>query len=377
MKLNNSIKNFSFVGIGRIVTIGLQAVFYLLLAALLDPEIYGELSVIVALAGTFSIISSFGLGLSLQVYQAKNNSNVSAQITTLFLISTSVAALILLFIDPIVALLCVGLSFFSLNQRRLLGLKKYKKFMICSILKSGTFFIIPISLYFVFDIYGIVLGMAISNFIGSLPIFRNITIKSFFDLRNYFKVLINNFGVMASGQLSLTVDKLVISSLFGFFIVGVYQFNLQVFLALSVLPGVLGSYLITEESSGVGHRKLSFFVVLGSIFLVVVAIILAPILVPVFFPKYSEGISALQVLVLTIIPISINTIYHSKLLAKESTKIGFQLIVKIGSLLLFIIVLGGLFGLLGLSFAVLLSTCCTTLFVYLLYQRENQVASKA
>jgi len=376
MKQNSSIKNFSFLGIGRIVTIVLQAFFYLLLAAFLDPEIYGELSVIVALAGTFSVISSFGLNLSLQVYQAKKNSNVSAQITTLFLISTSIASLILLFIDPIAALLCICLSFFSLNQYRLLGLKKYKKFMIFSILKSGTFFIIPISLYFVFDIYGIVLGMAISNFIGSLPVFRNITIKSFFDLKNYYKILINNFGVVASGSLSHTVDKLVIGSLFGFFIVGVYQFNLQVFLALSALPGILGSYLVTEESSGVGHRKLSFYVVLGSILLAVVAIILAPILVPVFFPKYSEGISALQVLVLTIIPISINVIYHSKLIAKESTKIGFELIVKIGSLLLFIVVLGGSFGLIGLSFAVLLSISCTTLFIYLLYQRENRVASK-
>jgi len=377
MKENNSIKNFSFIGIGRIVTIALQALFYLLLAALLDPEIYGELSVIVALAGTFSIISSFGLGLSLQVYLAKNNSNVSAQLTTLFLISTSIAALILLFIDPIAALLCVGLSLFSLNLHRLLGLKKYKKFMTCSILKSVTFFIIPISLYFVFDIYGIVLGMAISNFIGSLPIFRNITIKSFFDLKNYYKVLINNFGVVASGQLSFTVDKLVISSLFGFFIVGVYQFNLQVFFALTVLPHVLGIYLITEESSGVRHRKLSYLVVLGSTVLAVVALILAPILIPVFFPKYSEGIVALQVLVLAIIPASIHSIYHSKLLAKESTKIGFELIVKIGSLLLFIAVLGEFFGLIGLSFAVLISISSSTLFTYLLYQRENQVASKA
>ncbi|KAG2473472.1 MAG: membrane protein of unknown function [Nitrosopumilales archaeon] len=371
MKQNNTIKNFSFLGIGRIITITLHALFYLLLAALLDPEIYGELSVIVALAGTFSIISSLGLNLSLQVYQAKNNSNVSAQITTLFLLSTSIAALILLFIDPIAALLCVCLSFFLLNQHRLLGLKKYKKHMICNILKSGTFLIIPISLYFVFDIYGIVLGMAISNFIGSLPIFRNITVKSFFDLKNYYKILINNFGVEASGQLSHTVDKLAIFSLFGFFIVGIYQFNFQVFLALTVLPHVLGAYLVTEESSGIGHRKLSYFVVLGSILLAVVAIILAPILVPVFFPKYSEGISALQVLVLSIIPMSINTIYHSKLLAKESTKIGFEIIVRIGSLLLFIVVLGEFYGLMGLSFAVLLSISTTTLFIYLLYHRSK------
>jgi len=61
------------VGIGRITTIGIAAIFYLIIAALLEPERYGELNVIVALAGTFSTISLFGLNLSLQVIMPKKN----------------------------------------------------------------------------------------------------------------------------------------------------------------------------------------------------------------------------------------------------------------------------------------------------------------
>jgi len=371
MENKKSITDFSFIGIGRIFTVGLQAIFYILLASFIDPETFGELHVILALAGTFSIISLLGLNLSLQVFQAKKNSGVTSQIITVFLISTSAAGIILLFIEPLAAFLCVALSMFTMNRANLLGLKQYKKHMIVNIIKATSFFIIPIILYFSFDISGIIVGMTISNFIGGIPFYRNLTLQSFFQLRKHFKTLVHNFGASAGGQLSMVIDKLAIAPLFGLFVVGIYQFNLQVFLALSILPGILGTYLITEESSGVGHRKLSKVVVICSIILPVIAIILAPILVPVFFPKYVEGIIALQVLVITIIPESINAIYGAKLVANESTKIGFTAIVKISSLLLLIAILGEIFGLVGLSLAVLISTSAATALNFVFYKIEK------
>ena len=81
---------------------------------------------------------------------------------------------------------------------------------------------IPIVLYFVFDIYGIILGMAISNFLGSLPILKNLKITSFFELKNIYKVLVHNFGVSMGARLPSMVDKLAIAPLFGFFIVGIF-----------------------------------------------------------------------------------------------------------------------------------------------------------
>jgi len=376
MSAKDSIKNFSFVGIGRFITVIVQALFYLVLASLLEPEIYGELNVILALASTFSLLSMFGLNLSSQIYLAKGKYKIDEQIRTLFLILTSAAALILVFIEPIAALLCVALSFFSMNQYHLLGLSKYKKFMFYSILKSGTYFIIPFSLYFIFDIYGIVFGLAISHFIASIVIFRKLTIRSFLGLKKYYKILVHNFAVMSGTHLSIVVDKLLIAPLFGFFIVGIYQFNLQILLSLEALPTVLTIYLISEESKGIRHRKLSYIVVIASIILTVTAIVLAPILVPVFFEKYSDGIPALQILVISVLPLTINAIYNSKLLAKESTKIGFSAIVRIGSMLILIAILGELYGLIGLSLAVLISISANTLFLYLLYQREKQVKVK-
>ena len=260
------------------------------------------------------------------------------------------------------------MSFFAMTQSSLLGLTQYKKFMIFSILKSVSFFIIPLLLYFVFGIYGIIFGMAIGNFIGSIPFFKEIKIKSFLGLKNYSKVLIHNFGVNAGAQLSLMVDKLLIFPLFGLFVVGVYQFNLQVFIALSILPGILGQYLISEESKGVGHRKLSLLVIISSVLLTIVSIVLAPILVPIFYPSYSEGIESLQIMIIAIIPHSIGVTFSAKLLAKESTKIGYEAIVKVGSLLILLAVLGQFYGLEGLALAVLISISAGTLFTYYLYR---------
>lgn len=375
MSNDNSIKNFSYVGIGRTITIVFHALFYLLIAALLDPEIYGELIVILALAGTFSIVSLFGLNISMQVYRAKKNYEITNQITTLFIISTTAAALILLTINQIAAFLCIALSFFSMSQSRLLGSQQYKKVMIYSTIKSGTFFVIPILLYFVFDINGIIFGMAISNFLGSIHFFKNLSFRSFTGLKNYYKVLINNFAVHAGRGLPFMLDKLLIAPFFGFFIVGIYTFNLQVFMAISVLPGILSQYLISEESSGVRHRKLSLVVVLASVVLVVIAIILAPILVPIFYPLYTEGIESLQIMVISIVPLSIGVVFSSRLLAQESTRIGFTSIVQIGSMLILLVVLGGIFGLAGLATAVLISQCANTLFLYLLYRKSRDKLS--
>jgi len=369
MKQNSSAKNFSYVSIGRITAIGLQAIFYLAFAALLDPETYGQLNYIVALAGTFSIVSRFGLNASLQIFRAKGESKKSDQVGTLFILTTGVAALILLTIDVYAAVLSVASSFFIMNLQNMMGLKQYKKFMLHSILKNILILIIPVLFYFVLDIPGIILGMAISNFLAGIPYFKQIKLKSFFDLRKHYKFLIHNFGADASLNLAFLMDKLLIAPLFGFFIVGIYQFNLMILFALGVIPGILHSFLVTEESSGTTHKKISYLVILGSIAVAVLAIFMAPFLVNEFFPKYSEGILSLQILVLTIIPQSIFSIFIAKLQARESTRMGFSAIVMIVTLMTLIAILGDLYGLIGLSLAVLLATIANVIFSYILYRK--------
>ena len=151
MRMMEGAKNFSFVSLGRIITVILLALFYLFFASILDPEKYGELSVILALAGTFATISRFGLQNTAQIYIAKNKSDLSDKVGTLFLILTSAAALILIPIDIYAAVLSLAISFFVMNQKNLLGLRQYKNFMLNSLLKNSVGIILSIILYFIFE----------------------------------------------------------------------------------------------------------------------------------------------------------------------------------------------------------------------------------
>ena len=65
MNNSDSIKNFSHVGIGRIITIVFQSLFYLVIAALLDPETYGEL-IVILLTGAPLSASWLGSALTTQ-----------------------------------------------------------------------------------------------------------------------------------------------------------------------------------------------------------------------------------------------------------------------------------------------------------------------
>ena len=87
-------------------------------------------------------------------------------------------------------------------------------------------------------------------------------------------------------------------------------------------------------------------------------------------PRYTEGILALQILILAVIPFSISSILSAKLQANESKRIGISAIVRIGTLLVLISILGQYYGLIGLSISVVLSMIADTFFLYLLYKKQ-------
>ena len=135
------------------------------------------------------------------------------------------------------------------------------------------------------------------------------------------------------------------------------------------MPTVLHSYLLAEESSGVRHKKISYLVILGSVVIALTAVVLAPFFVNEFFPKYSEGVFSLQIMVLSIIPLTVSSVFSAKLQAKESTKVGLSAIVRIGTLMVLLAILGELYGLVGLALSVLFSIIINTIFLFILYYK--------
>ena len=366
-------KNFSFVTFGRVGSAALHGGFYLMFAILLDPESYGNLSYLIALAGTFSVISRFGLNQSIIVYQAKKNQVLVNQINVLAVITTAVASIILIPINIFAALVCFALSLVTMNLHNQLGLKNYKRYMTYEISKGVLVIVLSLGFYYALGIHGILLGMAIGYFLFSFNFFRGINskIKSFTLIRNNYKVLFHNFGVDASNNLTKFADKLLIVPLLGFTVVGIYQLNLQILVALETIPIALHAFLLSEESSGKKHKKIALIALTASVIIASFVIIASPFFIEEFFPKYSDGIFSLQILILSIIPLSIGAIFTAKLQAKESTLVGYAAIIRIGSLLALIFILGSSYGLVGLSFAILISVILNAIFLWILNKKSQ------
>ena len=351
-----------------------SAIFFLVLATLLEPEEYGWVGYLIALAVMTSVVSRFGFPQSVVVYKAKGKEIVANQINLLAIIATSTASIILIFINEFSAFLCLGLSFFLLFQYNLIGTKKYKSFLKNSIIRNSLTYTIPFPLYFVFDIPGILIGMAVGNIIASIGVIKLIkfTQKPFDRIKKIYRVLISNFGINCSTELVRFVDRVLIATVFGFGFAGIYIFIIQILIGLQILPRVLYLFLLSEESSGKKHGKINKLVVLSSGLLTILVIFASPTLIEAIFPNYTEGIMGLQILALSLLPTSISLILSAKMQAKESNKVGYSAIVRIGSLLFLIWTLGSGYGIIGVSVAVVVSTILNTLVLYFLYKTISQ-----
>jgi O-antigen/teichoic acid export membrane protein len=374
MSSANSTREFSFVMVGRVVSTGLQALFYLIFAALLQPEAYGNLSYLIAIAGTISTISRFGLNHTVTIFQAKNETILAAQTNSLAIITTTVASLLLLLVDPNVALLCFSMSVFLMNIHNLTGQKKYKKYMGVDITKGILIITLPLFFYFIFQIPGILLGSSISYLVCSTNFFKLVQFRNSLNvIRNNPKVLSHNFGVDLSTNATRFVDKLIIVPILGFTYTGIYQLNLQILSGLEMLPLALHSFLLSEESSGRNQRKIGITVVIASIIISLVVILIAPHVIKALFPQYEEGIFGFQIMVISIIPLTIGAILTAKLQALESTRVGFLAIIRIGSMLILLGILGNALGLMGLSLAILISSVLSTIFLFVIYLDAKRV----
>ena len=108
-------------------------------------------------------------------------------------------------------------------------------------------------------------------------------------------------------------------------------------------------------------------VIIISIVVSLAGIFLSPLLIPNFFPKYVDAGVAIQIMSLSIIPITITTIYTSRLLSKEKSK--FVLIgtsLGVVTLVSGIIILGSMYGTMGISISFVLSTIVESIYLVLM-----------
>jgi len=363
-------KGLLSIGFADIVGSAIAAFFWLYIASQLNPDVYGELIYFISIAGLAQMVSLLGSSNALTVYTAKN---VKIQ-STLFLISILAAAIslaiITIFYNRIDAgLLAVGFVLFSLVNSVMLGKKLFVKYSKLVLSQKILTLILGLGLYFVFDVYGIIYGLALS-YIPHLVIF----VKEFSRTKIDFTLLktrrgfiINNYVMNLTAGLGGTVDKLIIAPVLGFALLGNYSLAAQMLTMMMMFSAVVYKYLLPMDASGESNKKIRQIALVISIIIAILGVTILPNVIDWIFPKFIDAKDAIQIMSIGVIPGTISILYGSKFLAMEKSKI-----VMIPKLVSLGIVIGGflyfgpIYGTVGLAWVIVTALTWESIFLFIM-----------
>ena len=361
-------KDLASIGFANIVGSGISAIFWLYLASVIEPTEYGEIHYFIAIAAFAQIISLVGSSNVLTVYTAKK---IKIQ-ATLFFVSllvgvVSTIVIIVIFFRFDAGLLVLGYVIFEMVNAVLLGRKAYTEYSKYFLTQKILMLVFGIGFYYLIGFDGILYGLVLSFVPYTVLIFREFKESKidFSLLKSRKGFIINNYAMDISGRMGSSIDKLVVAPLLGFALLGNYSLALQFFIILYVIPTVIYKYLLPQDASGNLNNKLKQTAVLLSVAIAVFGVILFPHVIPNFFPKFIEAVEAIQIMSIAVIPGMFSLLYTSKLLGLEKSK--FVLISKIiatSSLIIGFIILGPIFGIIGLAFVFLLTGIFEACFLF-------------
>jgi len=131
MSFKESIQNLSILGSGQVIVIILGVIFYFGFAYILGPEKYGNIIYLISIATIIPTFSKFGLSLSVITFVAKKEIELEKSANLLAFVVALITSLILVLIDPFVALLAFSFSIFQMQIGNYLGQKKNTRLLAC------------------------------------------------------------------------------------------------------------------------------------------------------------------------------------------------------------------------------------------------------
>ena len=128
-------------------------------------------------------------------------------------------------------------------------------------------------------------------------------------------------------------------------------------------------FLLAEQSQEKISKRFFLLLVLFTIFIILFGIFVSPYIIEFLFPQYLESIFAVKVIVFGTIPIFFISIITAKLQVMESNLVGYGVLVRIGTNLSLIPLLGGLWGVMGLVIANLISLVLLAVYLSIIYYK--------
>jgi len=370
------IRGLGLISFGDITGIIISSIFWFYLASVIEPSEYGDIHFFLSMATIGSSIALFGTQDSITVLTAKGHKIQSGlNVISLGISSITSLCLIIFFQRIDVGIIVIAFVINTLSIGDLLGKKQFFKYSQYNILQKILTLVLGIGFFYAFGPSGIIYALAISyagyliriiKTFQEVPInFKLIKEKSSFLSHNYIMYLAGSFG----GQL----DKIIIVPLLGSAVLGNYSLALQVITVFTIFTTILFKFLLPQESSGIQNKFLIQIVIIISVIVSVLGIFLSPLVIPNFFPKYVDAGVAIQIMSLSIIPITITTICTSRLLSKEKSKL-----VLIGNMIGLIIIilgiltLGSMYGTIGIAMSFVLSTISKATYLGLIVKKYER-----
>ncbi|MHA7733121.1 lipopolysaccharide biosynthesis protein [Nitrosopumilus sp. S6] len=369
-------EDLQYIGLANVATKAIGGLFWFFVASLMEADVYGQISYIIAIAMMGMKISSIGSNQTIIVLTAKKIA-IQPVMFLVVLITGSIAAIILFFTfeDNVISVYLLGGLIFELGISSLLGYKFYKKYSIYLIAQKILSVILALSLFFLIGPNGIVLGIGLS-FLILLPriiiAFKNERIQ-FSILREKFRFTMHNYGLSIEKILNGQIDKIIIVPLLGFVSLGNFSLGFQVLSVLLIIPSIAFTYNLPRDASGLPTKRLKIIAVIISIIFAILGMILAPILIPYFFPKYEDAVQIIQILSVSVIPTTITGGFVSYYLGHEKTKtVLIAQAITIISYIVGIYTLGEIYGIIGVSIAFVMSTIFQTVYYTVIWKIKKE-----
>ena len=162
-------------------------------------------------------------------------------------------------------------------------------------------------------------------------------------------------------------DEIIIAPILGFTILGNYQLGIQFVSVMTIIPLMIFNYTLPNDSTGNSNILIKKIIIIVSVVLAILAIVLAPIVLPHIFPEFENAIEIIQIMSISVIPITIIMNYVSKFLGSGNSKIvivgtGIYVGIQIPTILL----LTDLFGVNGTASSVVIANAGHAIYFVLI-----------
>ncbi len=382
MDFPKKLKDFVKLGSSNLIASIILGLFWLSLASLLTKTDYGQLGYFMAIVNIAATISLVGLRQTIMVYEPKNENVIPASMALVLITSIISAIVVFVFTQNFfVSLVVVSMSFFNLFAATLLSKEKYGTFSKYRLLQAVVAVIASLVFYQILGINGIFLGYFVSFFImlkDLVPLVKNKKIE-FSKLKSKIRFIIYAYSSRLSQVFFLWGDKLVIGTIFGLTMLASYHFAAQYLLLIETIPRSMNQYLIPQEAGGEQNKKAKQFFIGLSCIIAIISIIAIPYGVNTFLPNYEESIQPMQIMSLAIIPLSVIAIQRAQFLGKENSRIVLiGSVIQTGFYLVLVIILGQVFGLVGIAYGFLSAAIFLSVFNYFvnIHQQNNSKANQ-